>query len=590
MLGLECTHPDIEEFLMVKQNDTAIQSANLSILFTDEFMNAVEAKEPFELYFKVESTGEVIKKTIDAYGFFRKFCEAQWDYAEPGALYIDTVRSYNLLSGYPESIYKIDICNPCAEYTGSAYNACNLGSINLYNMVNNPFTKEAAFDYIKFGETVELGIITLDQILDYGLENQPLPENKQAVIDWRAIGLGVFGLGDMLIAMGIRYGSEDSIALIDGIMSYMLRVAIASSATIAQCKGTFEKYNWQHIKNSPLMKSLKGTPEYDLVKTFGLRNASLLSIAPTGSIATMTGLSGGVEPLYDISYERTTHSLEKQKKNFKVFAKSVGHLLKFKGIDPENFTDDQIKDGYKFITSAHDIDPIDRIELQATMQKYVDNAISSTVNLNNSATVDDVFDTYLIAWRMGCKGLTIFRDGCARTSILGKTKEEPKKPDEITFDSVKPAKRSNIKKLPGHTIVKSTACVPKMYVTINTKENEIFEVFTAASSGCKSNIGNITRLASLSLRSGVSVKEVINELKENSCPACGVLRQQGNKTVSMSCGSAIAEAIEEVYRELKEPQKDEPVNKLACPSCGEHTLRPEGKCFNCSSCGYSRCD
>lgn len=583
MLGLECTHPDIEEFLTVKQNDTAIQSANLSILFTDEFMTCVEQKKDFELRFKVESTGEVISKTINAYEFFRKFCEAQWDFAEPGALYIDHVRNYNLLSGYPKEEYKIDICNPCAEYTGSAYNACNLGSINLYNMVNQPFTTDATFNIVKFKSAVRLGVKALDEILDYGLDNQPLPENKQAVLDYRAIGLGVFALGDMLVAMGIRYGSQRSLELVDSIMEVMLRTALETSCELAKTKGTFGKYQWEYIKESLLIEQYKDSELYWDIQEFGLRNGSLLSVAPTGSIATMTGLSGGVEPLYAISYDRTTHSLEKEKKNFRVFAKSIDHLLKNKGIDFDDLNEE-------YVVTSHKINPIDRVKLQATMQKYVDNAISSTVNLNNSATVDDVLNTYITAWNLGCKGLTVFRDGCARTSILGKTEE--KTVNYHKLDTIVPIKRNTLKQIQGSTIAGHTACAKNLYTTVNHKDGDIFEVFTAVSQGCKSNISTITRLASLALRSGVKVSDVVHELKANVCPACVVLKQQGKKEISNSCGTCIGEAIEVAYKQLKNTDaiQKETQGLLACPQCKEPTLRSEGKCFNCSACGYSKCE
>lgn len=463
---------------------------------------------------------------------------------------------------------------------------CNLGSINLYNMVKNPFTKDAAIDWLKFEQTVQLGIKALDEILDYGLGMQPLPENKQAVIDWRAIGLGLFGVADALIALGIRYGSDESIAVIENVMNRMFESALLTSAFLAKDKGTFKRYNWEYVKESPLLKMLEGTWIYNKVKQYGLRNGSLLSIAPTGSIATMCGLSGGVEPLYAISYERTTHALEKQKKNFKVYAKSVEHLLK---TVPETvlYEEQWIKQEYPFIVTSHDINPLDRIKVQAAMQQYVDNAISSTVNLKNESTVDDVYQTYMTAWKSGCKGITIFRDGCARTSILGKeTKEEPKETSSVKFNSVSPIKRGNLKRINGSTMVGHTACVKNLYTTVNTKDDNVFEVFTNVSSGCKSNINTITRLVSLALRSGVKVEEVIHELKANVCPACSVLKQQGKTEVSGSCGTCIAEAIEEVYQ-----MKESVESTLAkCPECGKNGLVPTGKCVSCSNCGYSKCD
>ena len=600
MLGLDCTHPDIYEFLEAKANNESIQSANLSILFTDEFMNAVTLNSPYMLSFKVGSTGEVISKEINARDFFQKFCEYQFNYAEPGALYIDTIRNLNLLSRYPDDIHKIEICNPCAEFTGSEYSSCNLGSINLYNMVNNPFTNKAEFNWAKFSRTVDLGVKALDEILDYGRDTQPLEVNKKCIDDWRQIGLGFFGLADALIAMGIRYGSKGARTFSRELTKKMFESALLTSAYLAKSKGAFGKYNWNYIKTAPILSGVHPSV-IRVVEEHGLRNSSLLSIAPTGTIGTMCGLSGGAEPLYAISYERTTHALEKSKKTFKVFAKSVDHFIKVNML--EDVPEDKLIKGTPYIVSAHDIDPLDRVRMQAQMQQYVDNAISSTVNLDNSATVEDIFNTYLLAWKEGCKGITIFRDGCARSSILGKEepKDEPTIAPNITYklNNITPEKRRTGDVLPGTTALKSTACVPKMYVTVNKKDGDVFEIFTAASQGCSSNIGTITRLASLALRLGGKIEEVEKEMKANICSACTICRSRGEK-VSTSCGAAIAEAMMEAYKtgetvEVKqvapEPIKVEaPKGKMACPSCGENTIRPEAKCWSCTNCGESGCD
>lgn len=590
MLALDSWHPDIENFLDAKKNNDKLQSANLSILFHDDFLEAVENNQEYELKFDVEATGEKIRKTINARDFFMRFCQNNFDFAEPGSIFIDRVRSYNLLSGYPSDIYNITVSNPCSEFFGNSYNSCNLTSLNLYNMVDNPFTDKASINYEKLEKTVALGIETLDEILTYGRPLQPLEENKKCIDDWRSIGLGVFGVGDMLVALKIKYGSDESIEIIENVMNHMFTKAVETSANLAKTKGKFGKYEWKYIKESPMIKMLEGTPVYALVKKYGLRNGSLLSIAPTGSISSMCGVSGGTEPLYAISYERTTHALEKTGQTFRVFAKSVEDLLRYHGL-PTDLSDTEIMSRFPFVTVSHEINPLDRIRVQSAMQQFVDNAISSTINLKESATVEDIYNIYMSAWKSGCKGITVFRDNCARTSILGK--EHDRKPvapldNTITFDKIHPAKRSDIKKLTGTTVVKSTACVPKMYITLNNKDGELFEVFTAASTGCKSNIGNITRLASLALRSGVAVDEVVSELRENICPACTTLKQQG-KNVCLSCGNAIAEAIEEAYKDIKGTQKSKDEHLAICPECGEHGLIPEGKCVTCLKCGWSKC-
>jgi len=587
ILGLNCDHPDIEEFLNIKQNDDKIQSANISILFTDDFMKAVIDDGVYELSFDIPETDEKITKLIKARDFFIKFAESNHAWAEPGCLFLDTIRKHNYLSAYPEDKYKIDISNPCAEYLGNAYNSCNLGSVNLYNMVKNPFSTNPQIDWLALAEAVHLGVIALDEILDYGKSMQPLSENADCIDKWRAIGLGVFGLADMLIALGVTYGSQKSIEIVDKVMNFIQCNALEASMYLAQTKGTFTEYNWDYISKSPLIKKYKDTTLYSQIKQYGLRNASILSIAPTGSISTMCGISGGVEPLFAISYERTTHALSNEKKFFKVYGKSVEHLLKVNGINPDSITNEEIKKKFPYVVTAHDISYRDRINVQATMQKYVDNAISSTINLPHEASVEDVYNAYTLAWSKGCKGLTIFRDGCERTAILTiGTKSEVN-----MFDKIKPIKSASLGRVEGEKIVKHTACVKNLYNHVYcNEEGNVVEVFTSTSQGCASNIGTITRLASLALRSGVKVEEVIAEMKVNLCPACAVLKQQGQRDISNSCGNAIAEAIQEVYR--KTTTATEPIKEklLECPECGEKTLKPEGRCFTCTNCMYSKCE
>ena len=622
LIGLNCDHPDIEEFMQVKQNNTEIQSANLSILFTNEFMQAVKNNADFTLRFDVQSTGEHIERVINAREFFLNFCASNHDYAEPGSLFIDRIRSYNLLSGYPSDLYHIDISNPCAEYLGSPYNACTLGSINLYNCVKNPFTPEGSIDKEKLANLVDAGVRALDEVLDYGYDMQPLPENKTCVDDWRAIGLGVFGMADMLIALGMRYGDERSLALIDDTMKFIFTQAIRTSSELAKVKGTFGKYEWKYVSKSPLLKLLD-EDTVNLIKKHGLRNGSLISIAPTGTIGTMAGLSGGAEPLFQIRYQRTTHTLSLQKQYFMVYAKSVFDLMVYHGIDPETVTEEEIQARFPFVVTSHDIEPVDRVKMQGTMQRYVDNAISSTVNLKQEASIEDVFDLYMQAWETGCKGITVFRSGCKRDAILmaapkaeSSTKEQPEvkaTEQKIVFNSIHPIKSAHLGEVEGKKVVKHTACVKNLYNHVYTDMNgNIVEVFTNTSQGCTSNIGTITRLASLCLRSGIAVYEVIAEMRSDHCAACASLKAKGNKVISNSCGTAIAEAIETVYKQNQIFPKDrtavsetcatisgqlqiasgvEKINPglLPCPKCGENTFMPEGRCGTCTNCLWNKC-
>lgn len=642
LISLNCDHPDIEEFLTIKQNNDKIQGANISICFTDDFMTSVISNENFELHFKNEENGEEVKKEINARDFFRKFCEAQYDWGEPGALFIDNVRECNLLSGYPINEYRIDTTNPCGEFAGSEYNACNLGSINLYNFVDNPYTDMAQFDVERFCDTVKNAVTALDEILDYGYDLQPLDKNRKCIDDWRSIGLGIFGMADMFVAMGIKYGSQESIELITLIMRNMQTTAYATSAKLGAKKGSFGKFDKEKFDKSDMVREIQYRFTSRVAKDLSqnMRNGTLLSIAPTGSISMLFRESGGVEPYYQVSYDRTTHVLEKEGKSFHINMLAVENLLKFRGYNPNELTAEQIKEKFPYIVDTYDIDPKDRVDLQSTMQAYVDNAISSTINLKESATVDDIFNLYLQSWSNGCKGITIFRDNCKRINILGTDhgvkradveNKEVKNPvpkveiikEPVTvadmqarqLDNLEPVKRNGVKSLWGRTFVYHTACVRNFYVTVNVKDNHIFEVFVGAETGCQANISTIARLTSYALRLGGKALDIADELSNANCPACSYLMRSGRKDISKSCASCIASAIRDIYKDLQENKtaiedakntfekalteetqkaiheikEDIHNGKMKCPECGEYTLIPDGKCAYCNNCGYSKC-
>lgn len=429
MVGLNCSHPDIYEFLHIKQNEEKLSSMNISILFTDEFMEAVRDDKEYTLRFHVESTGENIERTIRARDFFREFCETQWDWGDPGALFSDRLNDYHLLAGYDE--YQIEITNPCGEFGGNAYNACNLGSINLYNMIDDKFGNAPFLNKEKFKQAVYDGIIALDEIVSYGYETQPLDENRTCIDDWRSLGLGLFGVADALVAMKLAYGSREASAFMENVMKIMLLSALRSSCDRAKMKGTFGRYRREATEKSPIIQMVKELDGglYEDIRTYGLRNGTLLAIAPTGTISLLMGsFSGGCEPLYKISYERSTHKMEEVNGSFRVYAHSVKDLLRYHHL-PLTLTDDEIREKFPWVIESHDISFMDRVAMQAVMQKYVDNSISSTVNLKNDATPEDIWNIYLAAWESGCKGITVFRDGCRRGNILGVAAKKEEKAD-----------------------------------------------------------------------------------------------------------------------------------------------------------------
>ena len=641
MVGLDCNHPDIYEFLHMKQNNEKLASMNISILFTDEFMRAVVNGEDYELSFDVEASGEKIRQKINASQFFDEYCRTQWDWGDPGAIFRDRMNGYSLLAGYDD--YTIDITNPCGEFGGNAYNSCNLMSINLYNFIDDKFTDNPKLNEDAFKTAVHTSIRALDEVLDYGYETQPLDENRKCIDDWRSVGLGLFAVADALVAMKLKYGSKKANEFVAKVMRIMLTEAARTSAELAGEKKPFGRYNWECTEKSPIIQLLKTeAPDvYELIKKNGLRNGTLLSIAPTGTISLLMGtFSGGCEPLYQISYERSTHKMEEQHKSFKVYAHSVKDLLDYHRMSYDT-PDDEIKRRFPWIIESHDVPYQNRVKLQAAMQKYVDNSISSTVNLKHDATPEDIRAIYIAAWKSNCKGITVFRDGCKRGNILGVSTPEDE-PQEIRYDSLRPAKRDHIRRIEGVTLVRRTSCVDKMYVTVNkTPDGHIFEIFTNASGGCQSNIATITRLASLALRCGISVEDIIKQMSTVKCSACQALIRSGRKDISLSCGSAIASCLAEVYAETKKndhgekpvpnasmadegknfvkpkmavqpavtmkkaapEEKDDEVPdwqaavtrenaaiNRQCPECGHYTLRPEGNCVTCSYCGWSKCE
>ena len=594
LVGLNCDHPDLYEFLHMKQNNEKLASMNLSILFKDDFMRAVAGDEEYELKFDIPETKQKIRTTIKASEFFDEYCRTQWDWGDPGALFIDRLNNYTLLSGYDE--YKIEITNPCGEFGGNAYNSCNLMSINLYSFIEDKFGEQPHLNEDNFREAVHTAVAALDEVLDYGYETQPLEENRHCIDDWRSIGLGIFGLADALIAMKLKYGSAKANKLVADVMRLMLLEAARTSSELASVKGTFGHYDWEKTKKSPIIQMFKTeAPElYESIKAHGMRNGTLLSIAPTGTISLLMGIfSGGCEPLYKISYERTTHKMETQHQSFRVYAHSVKDLLDYHHL-AHDLEDEQIKQMFPWIIESHDIPYLDRIKLQSAMQKYVDNSISSTVNLRHDATPKEIRSIYLAAWKAKCKGITVFRDGCKRGNILGVSDAAP----EIKYDSVQPMKRKSIDRLDGCTLIRHTSCVDKMYITVNkTPDGQIFEIFTNASGGCASNIATITRLTSLALRSGICVRDIIKQLSMCRCSACQALIRTGRHDISLSCGSAIASALAEIYNEAQEKEEDKYTDKREdvsinrqCPECGHFSLRPEGNCITCTYCGWSKCE
>lgn len=572
MVSIDCSHPDIEELLDTKMKGDRLQSMNVSIKFTDEFMTAVDCDKPYTLKFDVKSTGEHIEKTIKAREFFKKFCECQWNWGDPGALFIDEFNDYNLLSGYDN--FHILTTNPCAELPLGAWGSCNLGSINLAKFVDM-YTGKFCWD--DFANTVHVAVRALNNALDYSYDKQPYEENRKYIRDWRPIGLGVFGYADMLVELGLEYGSDKALEFTRELFHRLTNEAVKASALLCQDYfNTFGEYDYDKTADSKFFQSLDGDTK-EWVKKYGLLNGQLISIAPTGSISLLAGrYTGGCEPIYKLYYERTTHKLEEQGKTFRVFSHSIEDLLVRNELPMDTSAED-IKKMFPYVIESHDVEPIRRILTQATMQKYVDNSISSTVNLPESATPDDIFAIYDAAWQVGCKGITVFRDNCARGNILGLSKKEEK--PTILHDSLKPERRGDIGTLVGKTYTQVMGDGTKLYITVNWKDDKLFEIFVN-SERHKDEVDGITRLISLSMRCGVSIDAIIKQLFKLNADSVGF-------AVGMTLNDAYTlDSHEPIVQEVE--VEDRP-REMECPECHSKNVKLSGHCWQCDSCGASGC-
>lgn len=412
MLSIDCNHPDLEEFISVKGDLNKIVSANISVRIDDEFMNKVVNDLPHTLRFERKETDQVIEKVVSARELFFKLAKMNWRTAEPGILFWDRIENWTLLS--ETSDFKFAGVNPCAEEPLPAGGSCLLSSINLSEFVIEPFTSNARFDFDSFEKAIDIIVREMNIVLDEGLELHPLQEQRDSVTKWRQIGLGILGLADAFIKLGMKYGSTTSIAMADRIGKTMIQKAIKSSALLAKDFGAYPGCDKESVIKSSFFQKHKTKELEELVSLYGLRNSQLLTIAPTGSISTMLGVSGGVEPIFATQFTRTTKSLHGKDVSYTVFADIVGQCMQAYGTDIVP----------KHIVTAMDLDSVARIKMQSTWQNYIDAAISSTINLPKETTAQQVMDIYVEAWKNGLKGCTIYRSGCEREGILTVELEE----------------------------------------------------------------------------------------------------------------------------------------------------------------------
>lgn len=590
---LRIDHPDIMDFIDCKANNKEITNFNISVGLTEDFMKAVEKGEDYPL---VDPRTKKTLDTLFAPDVFEKIVDAAWRNGEPGIVFLDRLNRDNVTPGQGE----IESTNPCGEQPLLPYESCNLGSINLTAMLKE-LDGKYEFDWDKLLLTVKNAVHFLDNVIEANV--YPLEKIEYVTKQTRKIGLGVMGWADCLLLLGIPYNSEEAVELGEKVMSFITKKGRKESEALAKVRGAF-----------PLFK------ESTLAKGKPRRNATITTIAPTGTLSIIANCSSGVEPVFAFVYVRNIMDGTEMIEVNPIFKAE----LEKRGLYSDELMKQVAKEGTithidelpedlrRVFVCAHDISPIDHVRMQAAFQKHTDNAVSKTVNFPSAATREEVAEVYNLAYTLGCKGVTIYRDGSRDAQVLniGKVKESEKADsadgEEQPADIV-PRPRPDT--VTGITERVKIGC-GNLYITVNYDDKGICEIFTntGKAGGCPSQSEATARLASVALRSGIAVETIVDQLKGIRCPS--TIRQQGMKCTS--CPDAIAKTIDRVYKQqiksVKQPTADELIKKKVsdpefasdpqaeegtgikfCLECGAK-LEHEGGCVICRQCGYTKCN
>ena len=604
MITIDVNHPDVAEFIDVKNDDerSKVQFANISVKISDEFMQAVEDDTDFELKFENEKVK--FKKTVRARDIWEKLVKSAWSSAEPGVIFWDAVKKY---SPTEYAGMEVNGVNPCSEQALEDYGNCCLGNINLSPFVTDEFTENAAIDWENMEKAFRYGVRFLDNVLDYNMKKHPLSFQTKSSTHSRRIGVGFTGFGDMLAKLNIKYDTNEAVEFADKMFEHIKNIVYEASTDLAAEKGSFPAFDLDTHMSRPFLDTIDERIT-DKIKDQGLRNACILTVPPVGSGSVLAGTTSGVEPMFALSYFRHSKSLSKEE--FKVYHPLVGSYMEKFGINEEGDLP------ATFVTS-HEIKPEMRVRMQAAIQKHIDSCISSTVNLPTDITLDEVEKIYFLAWKLGCKGITVYREGSREGILITEEQAKEKQKDEINLPTqtqnegmnkthhpnpisslrsssselpeIKPIKRPAF--LQGFTEVIKTG-YGNLYVTINTMDGKPIEVFVQIGKSGYSTMADAEatgRLVSLALRSGVSVKDVVEQLE--GIGGSSPVFSEGK--LVMSIPDAIATVLK---KHFVTPAQEELDTKKAtdlylehCPDCGDRALAFEQGCITCRSCGYSKC-
>lgn len=468
--------------------------------------------------------------------------------------------------------------------------SCLLGSFNL-----SEYVTDNGFNFKLFERDIPIVVKTMNEVLDEGLPLHPLQIQRDTVKDYRQIGIGIMGLADMLIKLGLKYDTNDALNLCDDIGFSLANNSLKASALLAKENGSYPKCKKELLIDSPYIYHNSTIETFDLIKKYGLRNSQILTSAPTGSLSTMLGISGGIEPIFNISYTRKTESLHKEgEKYYKVYTPIVKEYM-----EKHNILDE--KDLPDYFVTSQTIDPFKRVDMQSVWQFHIDASISSTVNLPNETSIDLVEKLYLYAWEQGLKGLTIYRDGCKRSGVLT---------IDNSNNESNELKRGDWKPLAKDTIYFKKSLVIgcgslKLFIGYSPSEKSIQDLYIkkSGSGGCAKNLETTVIGISAALRLGGSIENVEKAFSGvDACPSFASARAKGMQLSKGSyCGSAILNAVKDFLKEnnievktIKTKDKsvsksNNIVSKPKCPECGAEISMIEG-CMTCNSCGFSKCN
>ena len=656
MLTLSVRHPDIAQFVDAKLDNTKVTGANISVRIDDEFMKAVLSGNSYRLRFPVEGKTPTVENEIDAGWLWKKIVHNAWKSAEPGILFWDTVQRESVPDCYADLGFRTVSTNPCGEIPLCPYDSCRLLAINLLSYVDRPFSSEASFDFDKFARHARLAQRLMDDIIDLELEkieaivekidHDPEPDIVKATeralwlkirekcLQGRRTGIGITAEGDMLAALGIRYGSEESLDFCENLHRTMALEVYRGSVMLARERGAFPVYNTEREAQNPFISRLREADPalYEEMTRVGRRNIALLTIAPTGTTSLMTQTTSGLEPVFRISYKRRKKVNPNDKNARVTFTDEVGdswedyhvfhipfkHWLKARGLDPEtvaqlpeNELQELIRQSPWYRASAEDVDWVSKVHLQGRVQKWVDHSISVTVNVPEDVSEELIEKIYLTGWESGCKGMTVYREG-SRSGVLVSDKKEdkkaapfaetaaPKRPRELSAEVVnfmnnderwvavvgiyegKPYEIFTGRAVDSFSILTQVSSGTVIKVKENGKNRYDFQytdkdgykvTIEGLSRTFNKEYWNYARLISGVLRHGMPLPYVVDMIDQLHLESASLNNWKNG-----------------VVRALKKfiPDGTTPSHNT-CPSCKTDSLVYQEGCLHCKNCGHSEC-